>query len=303
MAKTLIILNPHAGSGRAGRVWKEIEPLLWEYLGELVVAITQHPEEVAHHLDKAYSTGLTRVISIGGDGTNHALVNALADLNERNPSGPPMIYGNLPIGSGRDWARYKKVPMDIRKAAKWIAEAQPYPTDVGLVTFGSRKEHFLNIASAGLSGEVDERVNNTPQRHPWTFLQATVATILHHKPMAMEISLDGQPWYDGDAYLVTVANGSTFGHGMRIAPDAQTDDGLFDVVLVEGVSRPHILSALYKVYNGSHLRDSCVRHGRAKSVHIHGAKGIVPLDLDGEPASGQDLTFDICPGLLQMLAR
>jgi diacylglycerol kinase (ATP) len=245
MSKTLIILNPHAGSGRAGHVWKELEPLLWELLGELVVAITQRTEEVAQHLDKAYASGLTRVISIGGDGTNHALVNALVDLNARNPNGPPMIYGNLPIGSGRDWARFKKVPMDIRKAAHWIAEAQPVATDVGVVTFNDTQEHFLNIASAGLSGEVDERVNRTKTHRPWTFLQATVATILNHKPLPMEVSLDGQPWYDGRAYLVTVANGSTFGHGMQIAPNAKTDDGLFDVVLVEGVSRPRILAALY----------------------------------------------------------
>lgn len=85
MSKTLIILNPHAGSGRAGRVWKEIEPLLWEYLGELVVAVTQRPDEVAYHLGNAYASGLTRAISIGGDGTNHALVNAFGRFERQTP--------------------------------------------------------------------------------------------------------------------------------------------------------------------------------------------------------------------------
>jgi diacylglycerol kinase family enzyme len=120
--KTLIILNPHAAGGKAGTLWKEIEPLLWERLGELVVAITQKPEEVAAHLDKAQASGLNRVIAIGGDGTNHALINALADLNARNPDAPQMIYGNLPVGTGRDWARGTGVPYrDIRAAADWIA--------------------------------------------------------------------------------------------------------------------------------------------------------------------------------------
>lgn len=302
MSKTLIILNPHAGSGRAGRVWTELEPLLWQILGELVVAITQHPEEVALHLDKAYATGLTRVISIGGDGTNHALVNALAGLNERNPNGPQMVYGNLPIGSGRDWARFKGIPFDIRQAAHWIAEAQPQPTDIGLLTFDGQREHFLNIASAGLSGEVDQRVNRVAVRRPWTFLQATIAGILRHEPQPMQVALDGQPWYDGAAYLVAVANGTTFGHGMKIAPQAQTDDGLFDVVLVEGVSRPVILSALYRVYNGSHLTHPAVRFAKAGEVHIQGERGAVPLDLDGEAAAGRDLTFRVQPGLLHILS-
>jgi diacylglycerol kinase (ATP) len=302
MSKTLIILNPHAGSGRAGRLWTELEPLLWKTLGELVVAITQRTEEVALHLDQAYASGLTRVVSIGGDGTNHALVNALADLNARNPNGPPMVYGNLPIGSGRDWARFKGIPFDIHKAAHWIADAKPQPTDIGLMTFDGKREHFLNIASAGLSGEVDQRVNRIQNRRPWTFLQATVASILNHEPQPMQVTLDDKPWYDGTAYLVAVANGTTFGHGMKIAPNAQTDDGLFDVVLVEGVSRPVILSALYRVYNGSHLTHPNVRFGKAKDVRIQGERGAVALDLDGEHASGRDLNFKVRPGLLHILS-
>lgn len=300
MSKTLIILNPHAGSGRAGRVWTELEPLLWKNLGELVVAITQRVEEVAQHLDKAYASGLTRVISIGGDGTNHALVNALADLNARNPDGPQMVYGNLPIGSGRDWARFKGIPFDIKQAAHWIAEAKPQATDIGLLTFDGQREHFLNIASAGLSGEVDRRVNSIKTRHPWTFLQATVAGIMQHKPQPMQVALDGQIWYDGPAYLVAVANGTTFGHGMKIAPKAQTDDGLFDVILVKGAPRTTILSALLSVYYGGHLTHPCVRFSKAKEVRLQGEA--VALDLDGEHATGHDMTFKLQPGLLQILS-
>jgi YegS/Rv2252/BmrU family lipid kinase len=301
MSKTLLILNPHAGSGRAGRLWHELEPLLWEVLGELVVAITQHPEDVAQHLDKAYAAGLTRVISIGGDGTNHALVNALAELNARHPGGTRMVYGNLPIGSGRDWARFKGIPFDIKAAARWIAEAKPTPTDIGLLTADNNSEYFLNIASAGLSGEVDRRVNSSPVRRPWTFLKATVETILSHPPQGIEVRIDDQPWYTGSAYLVAVANGSTFGHGMRIAPHARTDDGMFDVILVKGVSRPTILSALYRVYNATHLTHPAVMHTRARSVQVVGTEGMLGLDLDGEHASGHDLRFSIKPGLLDVL--
>lgn len=299
-SKTLIILNPHAGSGRAGKIWKELEPLLWDRLGELVVAITQHTEEVAQHLEQAYAAGLTRVISIGGDGTNHALVNALADLNERHPDDPKMIYGNLPIGSGRDWARAKQIPLDIHQAAEWIANAEPQPTDVGLLTFDGKREHFLNIASAGLSGEVDRRVNSIRVRRPWTFLQATVSSIMNHRPQDMRVKLDGQDWYEGSAYIVAVANGTTFGHGMRIAPHAQTNDGLFDVILVKGVARPVILSALYRVYNATHLTHPAVRHAQAREVQISGAN--IGLDLDGEHADAHEMSFSVRQGLLQMLS-
>jgi diacylglycerol kinase (ATP) len=301
MARTLIVLNPHAGSGRAGRLWKELEPLLWEVLGELIVAITQRQEDVAEHLDQAQAAGVQRVIAIGGDGTNHALVNALASLNERTPDAAKMVYGQIPIGSGRDWARYRNIPMDVRAAAHWIANATPQPTDIGLVSFGNERQYFLNIASAGLSGEVDMRVNAIQHRRPWTFLQATIAGILQHRPQPMQVTLDGQAWYSGPAYLVAVANGTTFGHGMRIAPKARSDDGLFDVVLVEGVSRPVILSALYRVYNGSHLTHPAVRYAQAHTVRIEGMLDTVGLDLDGEHAASRDMVFQMQPGLMHIL--
>src|SRR5215213_9660058 len=183
MSKTLIILNPHAGGGRAGRLWREVEPLLWEHLGKLVIAVTERPEEVAQHLDKAQVVGVTRVISIGGDGTNHALINALAELNQRNPMGEPMIYGNLPIGTGQDWARGQGIPYnDLKAAAQWIAHAQAQPTDIGKLTHEGGHEYFLNIASAGLGGEVSKRINRLPERRPWSFMTATIRTLLTHEP-------------------------------------------------------------------------------------------------------------------------
>ncbi|MDX2138451.1 MAG: diacylglycerol kinase family lipid kinase [Chloroflexota bacterium] len=302
MNKTLIILNPHAAGGRAGVIWKDLEPLLWTRLGELVVAITQKPDEVAAHLDKAQASGLNRVIAIGGDGTNHALINALADLNARNPGGTPMIYGNLPIGTGRDWARGVGIPHDnIHAAADWIASAQPQPVDIGRVDYDGQRRYFLNIASAGISGDVAMRVNRAPVRRAWTFLQATLATMLRYTPQSVNIVLDGKAWYDGAAYLLAVANGTTFGRGMKIAPNAKHTDGLFDVVLVKGMSRPRILLAFEQVYRGVHLTHPKVEVERASDVQITLPQPI-HFELDGETFSGRNLSFAIQPGLLHMLA-
>jgi YegS/Rv2252/BmrU family lipid kinase len=306
---TLVILNPHAAGGRAGAVWQQIEPLLWERLGDLVVAVTQKPEEVAAHLDSAYAVGIRRVIAIGGDGTNHALVNAIAHANEQHGD-DPMIYGNLPIGTGRDWARGIGIPFgDVRAAADWIARAAPTPTDVGLLTLdgenGQQHEYFLNIASAGLGGAVVQRVNRARRRYPWTFLASTVEAIMQHRPPELAIRLDGRDWYEGRAYLVAVANGTTFGHGMRIAPHAQTGDGRFEVVLVEAVSRLTILKALRRVYEGSHLTHPNVRSSSAAQVDIETRAderaSLLELEADGEYASARRVSISVRPGLIRTL--
>lgn len=307
MSKTLIILNPHAAGGRAGQLWTRIEPLLWERLGELVVAVTERPEDVAPHLDKAYAAGLNRVISVGGDGTNHALVNALVQLNEQHPGGPQMVYGNLPVGTGRDWARSHGIPLNLEAAADWIAGAVPGPVDLGLLHYhasdqpaATRVLHFLNIASVGLGGEVDARVNRKQVRRPWTFLKATVETLLTYKPGKLRIILDGEVWYEDRALTVVIANGTTFGHGMKIAPDARTDDGLFDVVVVDALSKIEVLAALRKVYDGSHIEHPGVHFNRAKHVQVD-AGGPLAVDVDGEYTHGSQLNFSVRPGLLQML--
>lgn len=309
--KTLIILNPHAGGGRAGQLWTEIERLLWAELGELVIAVTQRAADVAAHLDMAYAAGIRRVVSIGGDGTNHALVNELARLRDRNgPAAEPMVYGILPVGTGRDWARGSGLPLrSLPEAARWIARAQPRPIDLGLIEQRSSdgadhaptREYFLNIASTGLSGAVSEYVNARTTRRPWTFLQATLVTLLTHRPPAVQIGLDGRDWYEGKAFLVAIANGTTFGHGMKIAPDAQPFDGEFDVVLVRDAPLISILGALRRVYDGSHADHPAVQIQRARQVQIRSLNGAIGLELDGEPARAADLTFSVQPGLLHLL--
>lgn len=299
---TLIILNPHAGNGRAGKLWSKIEPLLWKELGELVVAVTQRPEDVAEHLDKARAAGLTRVIAIGGDGTNHALINELVRINREHPGEPQMTFGNLPVGTGRDWARALGIPFTPEAAVSWIKAAHPVPLDIGALYTEGRERHFLNIASVGIGGVIGQRVNRM-QKRPWTFYKATVEALLTYRPPHMTVRLDGTTWYDGPAYAVAVANGQTFGHGMKIAPYAIYNDGLFDVVLVEGMPRTRILAAFNTVYSGTHLKRSDVHSARAHTVEIESPEDSLGMELDGEDSVGNQLTFQIIPNALSTLVK
>jgi YegS/Rv2252/BmrU family lipid kinase len=301
MGKTLIIINPHAASGRAGDVWREIEPYMRRDAEDLTVAVTQRPEEVSTQLERAYQNGVERVISIGGDGTNNALVNAAAALRARHPGDEHMVYGILPVGTGRDWARNTGIPLEPRAAARWLHDAEPIPTDVGLLTLeGGRHNHFLNIASAGISGAVDQRVNRAKRRYPWTFLMATVTTLLTYRASPMRVWVDGDLWYEGLSMTVVVANGTTFGHGMKIAPNARIDDGLFDVVLIKSTGKIDSLMTLRKVYDGSHLSHPSVKTQQARHVRIDSERPL-PIDMDGEDAASRTLDFQVQPHMIRLL--
>jgi diacylglycerol kinase (ATP) len=302
MEPTLIILNPHAAGGRAGRLWHKIEPLLWQELGELVIAVTQHPDEVASHLDKARAAGLRRVIAIGGDGTNYALVNALIELNRQHPDEPPMTFGSLPMGTGRDWARTLGIPFDITEAVKWIKGAHPTPIDIGTLNADGHDINFLNIGSAGIGGVVDQRVNMVRKRRPWTYYKAIVETLISFRAPRLRVWLDDQLWYDDRAMIVTVANGRYFGHGLKIAPDANTNDGLFDVVAIDNLGRLEAVRALGTLYSGEHIKRDDVHVARARTVTIEG-DSVIPIDLDGESVRGNPITFRVLPKALNMLTQ
>ena len=300
---TLVIINPHSGKGCAPTVFKKIEKRLSDAFGELFVAVTHGPNEVAEHLDRAAMADVNRLITLGGDGTNHFVLNALAERPQMK-----VAFGSIPLGTGHDWSRSLGMPENPVKAVDWLAQARPVPCDLGKIEYlniqtgGKPSTHiFLNIGSAGVSGEVDQRVNRTHRRSSLTFLWATIATLMKYRPQHVRAFCDGREFYSGSCALVVVANGQYFGHGMWIAPKALMNDGLFDVVLVEGISRPRILLAFRQVYRGTHLARKDVRYARAASVRISSEDGPLKLDFDGEGALGQDLHFSVMPKAVHVL--
>ena len=301
--RTLIIVNPHSAGGRAQRIFKQIEGRLFDAFGEILIAVTHRPQEVAGHLDTAVKAGVSRLITIGGDGTNHVVLNALAERSDLK-----VAFGSIPLGTGHDWSRSLGVPEDPHEAVDWLSRARPVPCDLGKVEYLDMQTGgkplpriFLNIASAGVSGEVDHRVNRARRRSSLTFLRATIATLMKYRPQQVSILCDGKEFYSGSCYLVAVANGQYFGRGMWIAPNALINDGMFDVIVVEGMPRLRILLAFKSVYSGTHLEREDVKHTRTSSVLVCSEEGPLKLDFDGEEALGQELRFAVMPGAVNVL--
>jgi diacylglycerol kinase (ATP) len=300
-----IIINPRAAGGKSLAAFRTIEARLKSAFDRVTIAITQTPGEIGKCLDAAAEAGAERLIIVGGDGTNHAVVNAIAER-----PGHSIPLGFIPAGTGTDWARALGMPRDPSAAVDWLAAAEPVRCDIGKVEYmdalsGGRqtKRVFLNIASAGVSGEVDARVNRASHRTALTFLRATLSTLFSYKPPLVRVDCDGHRFYEGASYLIAVANGRFFGRGMWIAPGSLINDGLFDVVLVEGMPRRRILLAFGTVFSGKHLRRKDIRWTRAASVRIWSEPGSIGLDLDGEEAKGQNLSFSVLPAALPILLR
>lgn len=304
MAKTLFVVNPNAGSGRGKKTWERVQPLLYhEAHNTFSVIMTKHPDDVIDCVDQAIDESFERIITIGGDGTNHALVNALMLAREQNPAAENLIIGSIPAGTGRDFARGAGLPLPTDKAIHYVLNhAQPRAIDLGMVTFDGMRRWFLNISSAGISLDVVQRVESQTKR-PWSFILAILSSLRHYKPEAMRIEIEGECWYEGDIYVAAIANGSYFAQGMKVAPNAVLDDGSFELVVAEAMPLMTVLRVLPRLYNGSHVHHPHVQQTRARNVTIITLSGKpIGMDLDGEPAqSGKVIEYTLLPGALQML--
>jgi diacylglycerol kinase (ATP) len=293
--EALVVVNSAAGGGRAGTAWSQIEPLAHR-LADVEAVMPAGAQATRAAIAAALERGCRRVIAFGGDGTAHLVVNSLLAAG----AGGEVTLGVVPAGTGSDLARALAVPRDVRAALRCALLGPPLPLDAGRCTGERGSFHFVNIASAGIGGMVDEMVNAIPGRGRTAFLRATLAALRRYRCVAVRLALDGEPWYEGPILVVAVANGTCFGKGMRAAPLARTDDGLFDVVVAGEIGGLDLLRRLPQLYLGWHLRARPVRYGRAREVRLEPLAPLPLFDADGETYPSGPATFTILPGALRV---
>ena len=212
-------------------------------------------------------------------------------------------------GTGGDFARLVGAPGLDRWRPEDLLAAPRRRIDVGHVVHagpdGSTRERvFLNIASLGAGGEVVARVNRSSKRLGGflTFFLASLRTTYGFRNRPVRVRIDGEEVATEPIFLGAIANGAWFGGGMKIAPEARLDDGLFEVVLLR--HRPGLLRLLSgsAVYRGGHMSDPRTFHRRAKTVEIEPLDPEpVLLDTDGEQPGRLPARFQILPAALDLI--
>jgi diacylglycerol kinase (ATP) len=295
---TAAVVNPTAGGGRAGSTWKEIVRRLPE-LGEAHLVQGTEEGAIRAELAQLIERGVDRIVVLGGDGSMHLVGNVILDLGH----GADVGLGMVPLGTGSDLPRALGLPKDPHACAAHVLSVAPRPMDaLELTTRDGRRRFVMNVASAGISGLVDEAVNAMPQRGATAYLRATLAALMRYRPVPCRVQVDGKPWYEGGITLLAIGNGTSFGRGMQVAPRARIDDGELDVVLVLPLPRWQLLFRLARLYGGTHLETEFVRWCRGRTVEIEPLAPLPPFDLDGEVFASGAARIRVLPGALRILA-
>jgi YegS/Rv2252/BmrU family lipid kinase len=299
--KTLVIVNPESDRGRTKKRWTHINEALRAFFKEFDYEFTEKPFQAAEIARDAIKNGTELVIGIGGDGTLHEIANGF--FENRVPINIDAALGIIPSGSGSDFSRSLHIPSDPHKALQVIAQSRSNLIDIGLARFydhsGTEQERFfLNISDFGIGGEVVNRMNQRrAQGKPASYLKSLIATFIRYKNKQLKISIDGTELPEKEFMIGAIANGRIFGKGMKIAPEASLNDGLFDIVLIKGISLWEFGRNVRRIYTGSHLSHAKITLFRGKSIDVQplDADKEVLIEMDGEQLGRLPATFDLCP--------
>ncbi|GAA4568676.1 diacylglycerol kinase [Micromonospora coerulea] len=292
-----VLANPTAGRGRH----RGLLPRLLERLSaggrpiQLLAAGTPAEAEAACHA--AVADGAGALVAVGGDGTVHRALQAVA--------GTAVPFGPVPAGTGNDFAVDTGFPADPLAAADVIAAAlrdgRTHPVDLARLTGpdGGAERWYGAVLAAGFDAIVNERANRMRwPRGPRRYDLAILVELARLRPRRYTLRLDGAE-LELDAVLVAVGNCASYGGGMRICPDADPTDGLLDVVVGGRFDRRTLMRVKPRIYQGTHVDHPLVRSYRARTVELVAA-GITTY-ADGERALDLPVRISAVPRAVRLL--
>jgi len=306
--RTIVVVNPKSQGGATGARWPEISSQLQKHFAFEEV-ITQAAGDATRLTRDALASGAERVIALGGDGTINEVVNGF--FSDGEAIAPTAAFGLIPFGTGGDFRRTMMIPTELDAAARIIAADHRRILDLGRLDYttptgAAASRMFANICSFGISAVVDRLVNKSKKRFGrLSFALATARATFSYKNQRVHLRFDDDAATAIDITIntVAVANGRYFGGAMKVAPEAEVDDGLFDVVCLGDFGKAEILFKGTRIYKGAHLDMDKVSHRRARIVDASPVEAgeAVEIDLDGENIGRLPARFSLLPRALSMV--
>jgi diacylglycerol kinase (ATP) len=294
---TVFLVNPASDNGVTGRRWPELARRASTLGLDGETHLSERPGHLIELAEQAAEGGASLVVAVGGDGTLSEVVNGLMRAGHK-----PEL-GTIPLGTGMDFVRTYAIPTPFDDAVRVALSGHTRRIDVGRVAYrtwaGESAERYVaNVGSVGMSAAVAQRANGMSKAlgGRTTFFYALVRVFLEWQNTVVDVELDGET-RSGRMHDVVVANGRYHGGAMKLAPEAEPDDGLFDVLLIGDVNKLDFVTTAPKLYRGTHLAHPKVDLVRARTVAVDATEPL-PIELDGEQVGTTPVRFEIVPSAI-----
>ena len=296
-ARTLVLINPNAGGGRAYGTWRRLLASLPLDPDPVEIAASDPETSRAELATTLHENEFDRLLAVGGDGTAHLAANVLLEEG----FGETVALGLIPAGTGSDLARGLGLPRRPSAALRSLVRADARPMDALRIESDEGATRFVvNIASAGLSGRILTALD-LPEGRSKSYLGTTVRELLRYQAVSYRIRVGGEVFLEGPVFLIAAANGRFFGSGMQVAPRARIDDGQIEVVAISPIPKWHLPIRLPQFLAGRHMHLPAVRSRSSRELEIACLESPPPYDLDGELFRARALRISILPRALRVL--
>lgn len=302
--KTFLVINPHSANGLTGKRWPEIGAEVGKAIGEFGHAFTEAPLDATRLTRRALGEGYQCIVAVGGDGTVNEVTNGFFDGDR--VINPGAALGLIPRGTGGDFRRAFGWDLQLPAAVARLRGEGTKPLDVGLLEYtapdGSKaRRYFANVCSFGVSGLVDKVVNQSSKMlgGKLSFMVGSVKALLQYQDRRVRVKVDGKEAEDVDITTVGVANGRFFGGGMMVAPEAATDDGLFDVTIWSGYGLKDFVFRSQGIYSGAHVKWKGTRTLRCQTLEADSDEEVL-IDCDGEQPGRLPCLMKVLPGAIRL---
>jgi len=304
--KTIVIVNPQAGNGRTEKIWPNIESALEKSIGSFEVLQTTCRGDATDLSRRILAVDTARIVAVGGDGHLNEVLNGF--IENDLPVNPEARLSFVMTGTGCDFHCSLGISGKWQNAAAKLKDAKVRKIDVGKVTYTAADKtqkirYFDNIASFGLSGAVDHCLEHSRLRDYLggspLFLWATIKTVFTHPNQSIRFRIDDVPEEVICSRLGLLANGRYFGGAMHVAPEAELDDGLLDLLMLKEISVAKFLWHLPKIYKGTHLKIPEIFFQKVRKFTAESSEQVI-LDIDGESPGYLAATFEVLPKILNL---
>ncbi|MEN8210826.1 MAG: diacylglycerol kinase family protein [Thermodesulfobacteriota bacterium] len=261
--KIALIVNPEAGGRKGDKLLSEIENRLLAHNIEYHTYISLYHEHIVKITSELEIKNYDAIIAVGGDGTNfHVLNGLLASFKAEQL--PPL--GIIPVGSGNSFAMDLNIH-NYNDGIRSILNNNPKWVDVCTFTQAEKKFYFVNLAGFGFVTDVAKTAQKFKCFKDFSYIIGVFYRAIKLKFHYMELEIDGK-MINGENCFVEFCNSRFTGGNMLMAPDAKIDDGFMDIIVAGKLSRISLLSALPKIFKGTHTTNPAVRHFRAKTAKV-----------------------------------
>jgi YegS/Rv2252/BmrU family lipid kinase len=302
--KTFLVVNPRSAGGQTGKRWAEISAKVGQALGEFGHGFTEKALDAGRLARKALEEGYECIVAVGGDGTINEVVNGF--FAEGRVLNPQAALGLIPRGTGGDFRKAFGWDLQLNSALARLRTDTTAPFDVGLTEYvnlaGQRESrYFANIASFGVSSAVAHEVNISSKAlgGNMSFVWGTIKAMAKYSDRKVRVRVDGGPVEELDITTIAVSNGRYFGSGMCVAPEALTDDGLFDITIWSGYGLSDFMLRSKSLYNGEHVKWNQTRYFRGRTVEVETDQDVL-LEMDGEVPGRLPCRISLLPSAIRL---